>query len=117
MHIKSGKGRKDQYAPLSPTIKILVEQYKEQYKSDLYLFEDTVKDLYSPFSTRQILKRVLKQTRITKHVTLHTLRHSYATNLLENGTDIWFIQDLLGHNEPKDDHDIYSCEHCKPWKG
>jgi len=101
LHVKSGKGRKDRYIPISPTMIILLEKYLYQYKPKLYVFEGKFSPQYSPVSARQVLKRILRFTDITKHVTLHTLRHSYATHLLENGTDIRFIQELLGHNDPK----------------
>lgn len=101
VHIKSGKGHKDRYIPLSSTMKSLLQRYYTQYKPVLFVFEGQSKDTYSPVSARQVLKRALSKTRIKKQVTLHTLRHSYATHLLENGTDIRFIQELLGHNDPK----------------
>lgn len=101
IHVKSGKGRKDRYVPLSSAMKKLLDRYYSQYNPDLYVFMGAQGGKYSPVSARQVLKRALKDTAITKHVTLHTLRHSYATHLLENGTDIRFIQELLGHNDPK----------------
>jgi len=101
LHVKSGKGRKDRYIPISPTMIVLFEKYLYQYKPKLYVFEGRSSPQYSAVSARQVLKRILRYTDITKHVTLHTLRHSYATHLLENGTDIRFIQELLGHNDPK----------------
>lgn len=101
LHVKSGKGRKDRYIPVSPTMLDLLEKYLFQYKPKLYVFEGQFSPQYSAVSARQVLKRALIFTDITKHVTLHTLRHSYATHLLENGTDIRFIQELLGHNSPK----------------
>lgn len=101
LHIKSGKGRKDRYLPISPIMIGLLEKYIQQYKPKLYLFEGQSSPKYSAVSARQVLKRVLKNTQIQKHVTLHTLRHSYATHLLENGTDLRFIQELLGHSSPK----------------
>ena len=101
LHVKSGKGRKDRFVPLSETMIQLLKTYYTQYKPKTYVFEGQNGDNYSAVSARQVLKRVLKQTTIQKHVTLHTLRHSYATHLLENGTDIRFIQELLGHNSPK----------------
>lgn len=101
LHVKSGKGRKDRYIPISPTMIVLLEKYLYQYKPKLYVFEGKSSPQYSPVSARQVLRRILTFTDITKYTTLHTLRHSYATHLLENGTDIRFIQELLGHNDPK----------------
>lgn len=101
LHIKSGKGRKDRYIPLSETMLVLLKKYYEQYRPKWYVFEGQKGGKYTAVSARQVLKRALWQTDIVKHVTLHTLRHSYATHLLENGTDIRFIQELLGHNNPK----------------
>jgi site-specific recombinase XerD len=101
LHVKSGKGRKDRYIPISETMIKLLTQYYKAHQPEVYLFEGHLGGPYSRTSARQILSRLMLQTGITKHVTLHTLRHSYATHLLENGTDIRFIQELLGHNSPK----------------
>ena len=101
LHVKFGKGKKDRYLPMSPTMIELLKKYIYQYKPTNYLFEGQSSPQYSAVSARQVLRRVLSLTDIDKHVTLHTLRHSYATHLLENGTDIRFIQELLGHNSPK----------------
>ena len=101
LHVKSGKGRKDRYVPLSITMIKLLKNYYVQYTPKTFVFEGQTEGMYSAVSARQVLKRALRHTSIKKHVTLHTLRHSYATHLLENGTDIRFIQELLGHNSPK----------------
>ncbi|WP_299680594.1 tyrosine-type recombinase/integrase [uncultured Tenacibaculum sp.] len=101
LHIKSAKGRKDRFVPISLTMIDLLKKYFSLYNPKLYLFEGQKNATYSATSARQVLKRALNKTNINKNVTLHTLRHSYATHLLENGTDIRFIQELLGHNSPK----------------
>jgi len=100
-HIKSGKGRKDRYVPIPQRMCSLLYSYLEAYKPREFLFEGAKGSKYSPVSARQILKRALSNTNIEKRATLHTLRHSHATHLLENGTDIRYIQELLGHNSPK----------------
>lgn len=101
LHVKQGKGRKDRYIPISPVMMNLLKIYYKAYKPTYYLFEGLNGGMYSSVSARQVLKRALKTTAIKKRITLHTLRHSYATHLLENGTDLRFIQELLGHNNPK----------------
>lgn len=100
-HIKSGKGRKDRYVPIPNQMCILLNKYIDAYKPVDYLFEGADGGKYSPVSARQILKRSLSTVGIKKSITLHTLRHSHATHLLESGTDIRYIQELLGHNSPK----------------
>jgi site-specific recombinase XerD len=101
IHIKQGKGKKDRYTLLSDSfIKILREYYKA-YKPKKYLFEGQKNEKYSNTSAQKVLKNALFKTGIKKKVTLHTLRHSFATHLLEKGTDIRYIQELLGHSSPK----------------
>lgn len=100
-HIKSGKGHKDRYVPIPKQMCALLKRYIEAYKPSEYLLEGANGGKYSPVSARQILKRSLIAVGINKSITLHTLRHSHATHLLENGTDIRYIQELLGHNSPK----------------
>lgn len=100
-HIKSGKGHKDRYVPIPKQMCLLLTKYLEAYHPRDFLFEGANGGKYSPVSARQILKRCVSATGIDKRITLHTLRHSHATHLLENGTDIRYIQELLGHNSPK----------------
>lgn len=101
IHIMEAKGKKDRYVPLSPKLLLLLREYFKLYKPKVYLFEGQYGGKYTQSSSRSVLKNALRKTRITKRVTLHTLRHSYATHLLESGTDIRYIQELLGHNSPK----------------
>mgnify|MGYP003642392708 CR=1 FL=1 len=100
-HIKSGKGSKDRYVPIPRKMCELLSRYIEAYKPSPFLFQGATSAKYSPVSARQVLKRAIFNTKIKKPITLHTLRHSHATHLLENGTDIRYIQELLGHNSPK----------------
>lgn len=69
------------------------------YQPKIWLFEgQTEGKPYSSRSLQQVLKQAVKKAKIKKPVTLHWLRHSYATHLLENGTDVRYIKELLGHN-------------------
>lgn len=100
--IKQSKGKKDRIAPLSPKILALLREYYLIYKPSHYLFEGQTKNTeYSEQSLQSVLKQALQKAKIKKPVTLHWLRHSYATHLLESGTDLRFIQELLGHNSSK----------------
>lgn len=101
MHIKSAKGSKDRYVPIPKQMIGLLKNYLETYKPTEFIFEGQNGGMYTTVSARQILKRSLHLSSISKPITLHTLRHSHATHLLENGTDLRFIQELLGHNSPK----------------
>lgn len=101
LHLKNAKGKKDRYVPLSTKILELVRAYYIAYKPKIYLFEGAGGGMYDPSSARAIFHKAVAAARIHKNVTLHTLRHSYATHLLESGTDIRLIQTLLGHNDPK----------------
>lgn len=101
IHIKHAKGAKDRFVPLSEKTLALLRHYYTLYKPKIYLFEGNEGRAYSQESCRKILRTAVKATSIKKHVTLHTLRHSYATHLLESGTDLRYIQDILGHNSPK----------------
>lgn len=98
IHIHQAKGKKDRVVPLS---KLLLEQLREYYKiyrPIKWIFEgEKPGEKYGERSLQLVLKRALTKTNIKKDVTLHWLRHSYATHLLESGTDIRFIQELLGH--------------------
>lgn len=100
--IKQAKGRKDRVAPLSKkTIELLRDYYKAYHPKD-YLFEGQDKGcMYDVRSLQQVLKQALLVAKISKPVTLHWLRHSYATHLLESGTDLRYIQEILGHSSSR----------------
>ncbi len=100
--IKQAKGKKDRITPLSPKILELLRVYYLLYKPKIYLFEGQEPGtIYSSKSLQSVLKQALQKANIKKPVTLHWLRHSFATHLLESGTDLRYIQELLGHNSSR----------------
>ncbi len=100
--LKNAKGKKDRITPLSPIILEMLRNYYNGYKPKIWLFEgQIVGEQYSEQSLQSVLKQALQKAGITKPVTLHWLRHSYATHLLESGTDLRYIQELLGHSSSK----------------
>lgn len=100
--IRQSKGKKDRITPLSPKILELLRDYYKKYSPKIYLFEGQEKNTqYSARSLEEVLKKSITLARVNKPVTLHWLRHSYATHLLESGTDLRYIQELLGHNSSK----------------
>lgn len=100
--IKQAKGKKDRIVPISEKIIELLRQYYKAYKPQVWLFEGQNKgEQYSAESLQSVLKQALQKAKIHKPVSLHWLRHSYATHLLESGTDLRYIQELLGHNSSK----------------
>lgn len=101
IYIRGGKGRKDRRVPLSPKIWKLLSEYRRLYKPEILVFEGASGGSYSARSAQQILKRASREAGIHQEVTLHTLRHSYATHLLESGVGLRYIQEILGHNNPK----------------
>ncbi len=101
IRVRQGKGRKDRVTLLSTRLLELLRQYYREYRPQEYLFEGVAGGRYSERSVQQILKRACRKAGIRKHVTMHTLRHSFATHLLEHNTDLRYIQELLGHSSPK----------------
>jgi integrase/recombinase XerD len=100
--VKQSKGNKDRVVPLSEKTISMLREYFISYKPKIWLFEGQVKgEQYSEKSLQSVLKQSVEKAKIRKPVTLHWLRHSYATHLLESGTDLRYIQELLGHKSSK----------------
>jgi site-specific recombinase XerD len=100
IHVRAGKGKKDRYVMLGESLLDLLRQYYRKARPQgEYLFPG-----YKPHrpictnAVRQVLRKVIRETGLTKKVTMHTLRHCFATHLLERGTDIRILQVLLGHS-------------------
>jgi len=95
--IVNAKGRNDRIVMLSEKLLSLLREYFKEYKPKIYLFEGQKGEKYSSRSIQQIFNNAVKKVGIKKKVTVHSLRHSFASHLLDNGTYIRFIQELLGH--------------------
>ncbi|HRN91636.1 MAG TPA: site-specific integrase [Ferruginibacter sp.] len=101
IHIRGAKGKKDRMVVLSVKLLDGLRRYASFYRPGDYLFEGLNGGPYSARSVQKILHEAKKAAGIHKRGSIHSLRHSYATHLLESGTDIRYIQDLLGHNSIK----------------
>lgn len=99
--VREGKGCKDRLTTLSPHLLALLRIYYQKYQPQKYLFEGADGKAYSSTSVRKVLHRATQAAGIRKKIRPHTLRHSFATHLLEQGTNLRYIQTLLGHNSPK----------------
>jgi len=99
--VKSGKGRKDRYVVLSEGFLPLLSNYLVTYKPQHFFVEGQNGKKYTASSIRKFLQRSCNAAKIRKRVTPHTLRHSYATHLLEQGVGLRHIQELLGHARPE----------------
>ena len=101
LHIKSAKGRKDRYVTLAESFMPLLQNYLVTYKPKVYFVEGPSGNQYSASSVRKFLSNSCKAAKIHRTITPHTLRHSYATHLLESGVGLRHIQELLGHSKPE----------------
>lgn len=100
--IKGAKGNKDRVSPLSQKTVEMLKEYLNACKPKRFLFEGiNPGEPYDDRSLQQVIKQCVLRAGIKKPVTLHWLRHSYATHLLENGTDLRYIQEILGHKSSK----------------
>lgn len=99
--IKNAKQNKDRITLLSENLIPYISIYLKEFKPNYWFLEGPTRKQYSASSLRKVLMRSVAKTDIKKKVTLHTLRHSFATHLLEAGTDLRYIQELLGHSSSK----------------
>jgi integrase/recombinase XerD len=101
IRVEQSKGKKDRYTLLSAKTLEILRAYFKAYKPKEYLFEGQYGGKYSATSIQTFFRDSIKKVGITKKVTVHSLRHSFATHLLENGTNLRYIQSLLGHSNSK----------------
>ncbi len=100
--VRQSKGFKDRIVPVSRKLVEMVDAYIKRYRPGVYLFEGQRHgDPYSAASVEKVFRAACDKAGITKNITLHGLRHSYATHLLEAGTDLRYIQELLGHKSSR----------------
>ena len=99
--IQRAKGKKDRYVNLPQAVLTEMRSYYRQYRPAEYLFEGQYGGHITTRSVQQVFRNAMIKAGINKKVGIHGLRHSYATHLLEAGTDISLIQKLLGHNNIK----------------
>jgi integrase/recombinase XerD len=101
LNIRQAKGKIDRFIPVSEKVWEKVDEYRMAYETEVYLFEGQGGGRYSSESVYRVFKEALKRAGIKKDVGVHSLRHSYATHLHENGVDIRYIQELLGHKSTR----------------
>ena len=101
VHIEAAKGKRDRYVTLPSSILEDLRKYYRVYRPKIFLFEGQYGGQYAIRSVQAVFKSAMQKAKINKSVGIHGLRHSYATHLLECGTDMYFIQKLLGHKDIK----------------
>lgn len=101
IYIRSAKGNKDRYVILSEVILNLLRKYYKEYHPKEWLFEGKPGEQFSRRVIQRIFKDAVIKSGVNKPATIHTLRHSFATHLLEHGTDLRYVQHLLGHKNLK----------------
>lgn len=113
--VLGGKGKKDRVTILSQKALNILRQYFKKYRPKEYLFEGQGGGQYTTSSLRKVFQTAIRDTGIKKSLSLHSLRHSFATHLLESGVDLRYIQELLGHNSSQTT-EIYTHITHKGWE-
>lgn len=117
IHIRQTKYNKDRIVPLSPTMALGLKKYLAAENPHIWLFNGKeASGKYSVKGLSWVMRENLKKTSITKQVCLHSLRHTYATHLLEEGMNIVTLKDLLGHSDITTTMiylHVAQCEHVK----
>lgn len=102
IHIRQGKGKKDRYTMLSDSALKVLRDYFQKYRPQQWLFPGGVENRHlTERSVQRVFEDACKRAGIEKTVSVHSLRHSFATHLLEGGTDLRYIQEILGHKSSK----------------
>ncbi len=101
LRVEQSKGKKDRYTLLSAKTLVVLREYFLAYKPKEWMFEGAKQEAYTARSLQMVLHQSATKAGIKKKISMHTLRHSFATHLLENGTDLRYIQSLLGHESSK----------------
>jgi integrase/recombinase XerD len=101
IHIKRAKGKKDRIVGLSEKLLFELREYYKLYRRKKYLFEGAAGEQYSTRTVQKVFENAKEKAGVKQKGGIHSMRHSYATHLLEQGTDIRIIQELLGHNNLK----------------
>ncbi len=102
IHVVQGKGRKDRYTLLSEVALVQLRKYYKIYRPEMWLFPgQDIEKFLTERTVGKVFQNACEKARIRKDASVHTLRHSFATHLLEGGTDLRYIQELLGHASSK----------------
>ena len=101
IRVRQGKGKKDRYTLLSRPLMKKLTEYNRLYKPKVWLFEHRPGEPFTESIVSKRLKAAAREAGITKRIYPHLLRHSFATHLLEQGTDIKIVKELMGHNNIK----------------